>query len=367
MPMIIGVPKEIKPQEGRVALMPEQVKQLVGEGYNICIEKDAGSFSQASNDEYIAAGANMMNSINDIYEACDFIVKVKEFMPEEYSLIREEHVLLTNIHSAGNRELTDILLEKNCTAIAAEDTHQFGSPNCALAGEIGAFEGIRLCFAYNGGTGRHFYPHFGSPAMKVAVIGLGNVGRGTLRVLLSLGCDVTGFDISDGIIYRTEQDWDSRNFTATKIDNFSSQLPEFDLVINCVIWPKHRNDHLISREDLVRMKKTAVICDISCDEGGAVETCRATNWQDPTYKIDGITHFCVDNIPGSVPVAASSGYGRTLLVHIRNIMENGWKKACINDPYLARGLVCHNGILIHEETGKVQNRMVTNLHDFLID
>ena len=367
MPMMIGVPKEIKPQEGRVALMPEQVAELIGDGYKVCVEKGAGAFSQANDDDYKSAGAILMNGIADIYEACDLIVKVKEFMPDEYSLIKADHVLLTNIHSAGNPELTDILLNQKCTAIAAEDTHEFGSPNCALAGEVGTFEGIRLCFSQNGGIGRHFFPHFGSPALKVAVIGLGNVGRGALRVLLSLGCDVVGFDISDGIRYRTEQDWDSRNFTTAPVEDLSDRLNEFDLFINCVMWPKHRNDHLISRADLKRMKPTAVISDISCDEGGAVETCRATNWQNPTYREEGILHFCVDNIPGSVSVAASSGYGRSLLPHIRSIQTKGWKKACVDNPYLARGLVCHDGTLLHLETGVVQDRSFTNINEFLAD
>lgn len=365
MSMMIGVPKEIKPQEGRVALMPEQVSELVNEGFKVCVEKGAGIFSQASDDAFIKAGANMMNGMADIYEGCGLIVKVKEFMPDEYPMIRPDHVLLTNIHSAGNPELTDVLLEKGCTAIAAEDTHQFGSPNCALAGEIGTFEGIRLCFAQNGGIGRHFYPHYGSPAIKAAVVGLGNVGRGALRILLSLGCDVVGFDISDGIRYRTEQDWDAKSFTTDHVNNLGDRLDEFDLVINCVMWPKHRNDHLISRADLKKMKPTAVISDISCDEGGAIETCRATKWEDPTYREEGILHFCVDNIPGSVPVAASAGYGRSLLPHIRDIQNKGWKQACIDNAWLARGLVCHAGTLLHAETARVQSREVMDVNGFL--
>ena len=367
MPKMIGIPKEIKPQEGRVALMPEQVVELVSDGYNVCVEKNAGILSQASNDAYIQAGANLMNNMRDIYEACDFIVKVKEFMPDEYPLIRADHILFTNIHSAGNPELTDILLNKKCTAIAAEDTHQFGSPNCALAGEVGTFEGIRLCFAQNGGIGRHFYPHYGSPSIKAAVIGLGNVGRGALRVLLSLGCEVVGFDISDGIRYRTEQDWVAHNFTTAPVDDLKDRLGEFDLIINCVMWPKHREDHLISRDELQHLKPTAVISDISCDEGGAIETCRATKWENPTYREEGILHFCVDNIPGSVPVAASSGYGRSLLPHIRNIQTNGWMQACRGNPWLARGLVCHNGTLLHAETGQVQNRIITDAQVFLAE
>ena len=363
--MIIGIPKEIKPQEGRVAQMPEQVKLLTDAGYKVLVEKDAGILSDVSDADYLAAGAEIVESAKAVYDGAELIVKVKEFQPAEYDLLRKEHILFTNIHPAATPEQVDVLLDKQLVAIAAEDCHEFGSPNCALAGEVGAFEGIRLCFAPHGGSGRHFYGHFGSSPIKAAVIGLGNVGRGALRVLLSLGIDVVGYDISDGIRYRTEQDWDHRNFSTRHINDFATDMVEYDLIVNCVLWPKHREDHLISREDLKRLKPTCVISDISCDPGGAVETCRATTWQEPTYREEGIMHFCVDNIPGSVPVAASAGYSRALYPHIVNMLENGWKEACKTNNYLARGLVCANGTLIHAETARIQERERTETETFL--
>lgn len=354
--MIVGVPKEIKPQEGRVALLPEQVAELSKAGINVNVEANAGILSGATDVDYRNAGAKVLNDIGSVYGESQLIVKVKEFLPAEYDLLRDDHLLFTNIHPAATPAQVDVLLAKGLTAIAAEDTHEFGSPNCALAGEVGAFEGVRLCMAPHGGSGRHFLPHYGSQPIRAAVIGLGNVGRGALRTLLSLGCDVVGFDISSGIRYRTEQDWDSHGFTTADIADFSDRMGEFDLIVNCVLWPKHRDDHLISRTDLSRLKPTCVIADISCDEGGAIETCRPTKWEDPTYREEGILHFCVDNIPGAVPVAASAGYGRSLLPHIRNLISNGWKDACRDSKWLARGLVCADGVLIHEETARVQGR-----------
>lgn len=363
--MIVGIPKEIKPQEGRVAQMPEQVKLLTDAGIKVIVEKDAGILSGVSDADFEAAGAEVLSTAKAVYDGATLIVKVKEFLEAEYPLLREDHILFTNIHPAALPGQVDTLLRTGLTAIAAEDCHEFGSPNCALAGEVGAFEGIRYCFAPHGGTGRHFYGHYGSDPIKAAVIGLGNVGRGALRVLLSLGIEVVGFDISDGIRYRTEQDWDHSNFTTAHIDDFKNQMGEFDLIVNCVLWPKHRNDHLISREELKNLKQTCVISDISCDEGGAVESCRATTWQEPTYREEGILHFCVDNIPGSVPVAASAGYSRALYPHITSIIKNGWKEACKENSYLARGLVCANGTLTHAETARIQERERVETAEFL--
>ncbi|RED50994.1 alanine dehydrogenase [Aestuariispira insulae] len=354
--MMIGVPKEIKPQEGRVALLPNLVSDLVRDGFGVNVQSGAGLLSGATNDDYAAAGATVMNSMEAVYAESGLIFKVKEFLEPEYPLLREDHILFTNIHPAATPQQVDVLLERGLVAFAAEDTHEFGSPNCALAGEVGAFEGIRLCFAQHGGSGRHFLPHFGSQPIKAAVIGLGNVGRGALRVLLSLGVEVVGFDISDGIRYRTEQDWDATNFSTADIGDFVHRTSEFDLIVNCVLWPKHRDDHLISRAQLKQLKPTAVITDISCDAGGAVETCRPTTWQEPTYREEGITHFCVDNIPGSVPVAASAGYGKALVPHIRNILANGWREAARSNAWLRRGLVCAEGTLTHAETARLQNR-----------
>ncbi|WP_420547460.1 alanine dehydrogenase [Curvivirga sp.] len=363
--MIVGIPKEIKPQEGRVAQMPEQVKQLTDAGVKVLVETNAGILSGVTDEEYKAAGAEIMPDAASVYGGATLIVKVKEFLEAEYPLLREDHILFTNIHPAALPGQVDALLEKGLTAIAAEDCHEFGSPNCALAGEVGAFEGIRYCFAPHGGSGRHFYGHYGSQPIKAAVIGLGNVGRGALRVLLSLGIEVVGYDISDGIRYRTEQDWDHSNFSTAHIDDFNTDMGDYDLIVNCVLWPKHRDDHLISRADLKRLKPTAVISDISCDPGGAVETCRATKWEDPTYREEGILHFCVDNIPGSVPVAASAGYSRALYIHIKSMIENGWKEACKKNAYLARGLVCAEGTLTHAETARVQGRDRVETNVFL--
>jgi alanine dehydrogenase len=354
--MDIGVTREIKAQEGRVALMPREVRRLVDAGHRVRVETKAGFLSGVSDDEYISAGAEILNDMKSVYAENEMIVKVKEILPDEYDLLEKHHIIYTNIHSASNRELTDLLLNVGLSGISAEDTHQDGSPNCPLAGEVGAFEGVRLCMAPYGGVGRHFMPHFGAPALKAVVIGLGLVGQGAVRTLVQLGASVTGLDINSRARKNAALTWSGTNFRADDVGNLSEYLDDVDLIINCVLWPKHRDDHLISRAMLKNLKPTTVIVDISCDEGGAIETCRGTSWDDPVYEVDGIRHFCVDNIPGAVPVTASAGYSQAIYPFVSLIADIGVIEACKREPWLTKGLTCHDGNLILAETARVQER-----------
>lgn len=363
--MNIGIAREIKPQEGRVSLTPHDVSLLIAAGNRVCVESGAGLKSGVSDDDYRSAGADIRKDAKALFGDSELIVKVKEILPEEYNLLASHHILYTNIHSASNRSLTDTMLAVGLSAISAENTHENGSPNCPLAGEVGAFEGVRLCMAPHGGRGRHFMPHFGSPALKAVVIGLGLVGQGAIRTLTQLGASVVGLDVVPRARHLAELTWSNSDFVADDVTNLTDHLEDADLVVNCVLWPKHRNDHLISRSMLRDLKPTTVIVDISCDAGGAVETCRPTSWFDPVYEIDGIRHFCVDNIPGAVPVTASAGYSRAICPFVSLICDVGVLEACKREPWLANGLTCHNGNLILAETGRVQNRPFIPVENYL--
>lgn len=363
--MRIGIPREIKSQEGRVALLPPQVERLVTLGHSLLVQQDAGIHSEAMDSDYVAAGASIADSGEAVYAGAELIVKVKEILPAEYGLLRPEHIIFTNIHAAADRRQLDRLLEVGLIAIAAEETHEYGSPNSVLAGEIGALEGVRLVLAPHGGSGRHFMAHFGAPAAKAIVIGLGGVGRGALRTLLGLGLSVVGLDVSRGARREAMFTWHKQDFQAFDISELPAHLGDADLVVNCVLWNKQRKDHLITREMLKRMKPRAVIADISCDPAGAIETTRATKWDDPVYDVDGIRHFCVDNIPGAAPATASAGYADALLPFVVSIAEHGPIEACRRDRWLARGLTCAHGELILEEAGLFQERPFTPLAEFL--
>ncbi len=363
--MDIGVTKEIKSQEGRVALMPREVRALVDAGHRVRVETSAGELSGVSDSDYRSSGASILDTIKSVYLENEMIVKVKEVLPPEYDLLSKNHILYTNIHSASNRELTDVLLNVGLSGISAEDTHQDGSPNCPLAGEVGAFEGIRLCLAPHGGRGRHFMAHFGAPALKSVVIGLGLVGQGAVRTLTQLGASVVGLDIVSRARKNAALTWSGQDFVADDVSNLKNHLNDVDLIINCVLWPKHRDDHLISREMLQGLKPTTVIVDIACDAGGAIETCRETTWADPVYTVDGIRHFCVDNIPGAVPVTASAGYSQAIYPFVSLVAELGIISACKQESWLAKGLTCHDGNLILAETARLQQRDYIELDDYL--
>ena len=363
--MKIGVPKEVKPGEGRVAMLPVQAADLVEAGHEVLVQSTAGSASSVSDQDYANAGAQMMASGQEIYAAADLIIKVKEIMPTEYDFLRPEHVIFTNVHGAANREQIDKMLEVGLTAIAAEETHQYGSPNSALAGEVGAFEGLRLVFAPPGGSGRHFLNHYGAPAAEALVIGLGGVGQGALRTLLKLGVSVKAFDIDVGARRRTLMQWEDSPLQVFDISELGDHLASADVIYNCVLWPKDRDDHLIFRKDLAKLSRTSVLVDISCDPAGAIETSRATTWDEPVYVEEGIRHFCVDNIPGAVPVTASAGYARDLFDNIKLIAELGALDACRQNDYLAKGLTCCAGELILAEAGRFQNRPYTPVEEFL--
>lgn len=363
--MKIGIPREIKPREGRVAFLPRHVESLTAAGHEVFVETRAGILSGARDEEYTRAGAIVLASGRHVFEQSDMVVKVKEILPPEYDFLRSGHILFTNIHASLNREQLDRLLEAGLTAFSAENTHPFGSPNCALAGEVGALEAVRLCFAPHGGTGRHFMGHFGERPVKALVLGLGNVGRGALRVLLGLGVSVVALDIFEGARRAALLDWHDRNLAVDDISALPQHLPEADVLINCVLWPKERSDHLVSRDMLGKMKPGAAIVDISCDTAGAIETSRPTSWDDPVYVVDGVRHFCVDNIPGAVPVTASAGYGEAVLPRVTAIADKGFVQACREDPWLARGLTCVAGELILAEAGRFQKRPYTPVEDWL--
>lgn len=363
--MKIGVPKEVKPGEGRVALLPEQVEVLVNAGHAVQVQRGAGAALGVGDVDYSRVGAALAENGDWIYKISDLIVKVKEIMPEEYALLRPEHILFTNVHSAGLPEQLDKLLEVGLTAIAAEETHEQGSPNSALAGEVGAFEGLRLAFSPLGGPGRHFFDRFGAPPVRALVIGLGNVGQGALRTLLGLGVSVAGFDLSAEARKKAEADWPGADFSAHDIAELSDHLSQADLIYNCVLWPKERDDHLIDRAALRALKPTAAIVDISCDAAGAIETSRPTTWAEPVYVEESIRHFCVDNIPGAVPVTASAGYAGAIIDHVSLIAERGALEACRQNQWIARGLTCIGGELVLAEAGRVQQRPFTPVADIL--
>ncbi|TCR61736.1 NAD(P)-dependent oxidoreductase [Bosea sp. BK604] len=359
--MIIGLPRELKPDERRVALRPVEVGRLVEAGHEVVVETRSGADAGFSDTLYEASGARIAASAEAVFEQARLIVKVHELQQNEPSLLRPEHILLASLYCEANRGRLDTLLHAGITAFAVEHVVRPLSASSVLGGEIGALEGVRLLLAPHGGTGRHFAGHFGLEPARALVVGLGTAGRGALRVLLGLGMSVAGFDIDPLALEQARLDWPGRDFTARPVEDLPEHLPGADLVLNCVLWDKMRRDHLITRAMLGRMKRGAVIVDVAADRAGAVETSVPTTWLSPIYQVQGITHFCVENLPSASPEAASTGYSRMIYDTVAAIAEHGAIDAARRDAALGRGLICAGGKLVHAGAAQVQGLSFTPL------
>ncbi len=353
--MKLGVLKDIKKGEYRVVLTPSEIATYVEDGHSVLVEKDAGIMAGFENADYENAGAVLSDS-DTIYKECDFVVKVKEIEPSEYDKLREGQIIFTCIHPASHREEVDALLDKKVIAITAEDTHRHGSTNCEAAGKVGAFMGLYSLMTINGGNGKFISGLGGAPGISVLVLGNGVVGRGAIEVLYTMGARVTVMGNNIGKLRAISTKYDGKISTMTSSRyNLKKILPHVDMVVNCVRWDKSNKKYLIDREMVRSMSKGSAIVDISNDYG-VIETFRETTHDDPMYIEEGVVHYCVSNIPSAIANTASTAYAAALNKHIRSILNNGVKKACVLDGYLRRGLVTYNGYLTHEETSQIQNR-----------
>lgn len=355
--MKIGVLKEIKCGESRVIVTPVEAQELINDGHEVLVEKNAGYIAGFYDEEYIKIGAEIVASREVIYETCNMILKVKEFFKEEYNLLRSGQIVFACIHPASNREEVDALLKNKVIAFTAEDTHRYGSPNCEVAGKLGALMGVQYLLNSNGGRGQLISGIGGAPGANAIVLGAGIVGKGSIEILSALGAQVTVMARNVSTMRSCHDIYPANVRTMfSNQSNIRALLPTTDLVVNCVKWSKDRTDHLITREMLSLMKKGSVIVDISADLDGAIETYRATTHEDPVYEVDGIIHYGVDNIPGAAAHTTSIAYAASVLPHIRSIANKGVREACIKDGFLRRSLTVYNGILTHKETSIIQNR-----------
>jgi len=363
--LIFGVLKDIKNGEYRVIATPSEVSTIVEDGHKVFVQKDAGVKAGFSDEQYKIEGAEILDTMEEIYQRCDFVAKVKEIESSEYDLLRENQVVFTCIHPAAHKEEVDALLEKKVIAFTAEDSHRYGSPNCEAAGKQGALMGLESLLSINGGSGKFVSGLAGAPGIKVLILGAGIVGRSSLQVLQSLGAWVTVMDVNIAALREVGKTYNEHVNTqiSTKY-NIKKILPEIDLVINCVKWPKGSKEFLIDRKMVKSMQKGSVIVDISNDFG-VIETFHETTHEEPRYVEEGVVHYCVGNIPGAISNSTSIAYAASVLPHFRNILKFGVKDACIKDGFLRRSLTTYKGYLTHEETSALQNRPWIKPEDIL--
>lgn len=343
--MIIGVPKEIKNNENRVGLTPAGVKELVRHGHTLYVQSTAGVNSGFSDDEYKAAGASLLPNIEDVYAIADMIIKVKEPIESEYSLIRKDQVVFTYFHFASDRPLTDAMIKSGAVCIAYETvqlpdkTLPLLVPMSEVAGRMSVQEGARFLEKPQGGKGILLGGVPGVKPAKVLILGAGVVGRNAAVMAAGLGADVTITDISLPTL-RHVADVMPKNVKTlySSSHNIELELPTTDLVIGSVLIPGAKAPHLLTRDMLKLMKPGSVLVDVAIDQGGCFETSVPTTHSEPTYVIDGIVHYAVANIPGAVPYTSTLALTNATLPYAIALADKGWKKACNDNAALAKGV-----------------------------
>lgn len=357
--MIIGVPKEIKNNENRVALTPAGAYELVRQGHTLYVQQEAGLNSGFSDASYQAAGATLLPTIEEVYAIAEMIIKVKEPIPYEYPLIREGQLLFTYFHFASDKRLTEAMLKSRATCLAYEtvEDKQGGLPllipMSEVAGRMSVQEGARFLEKPQGGRGILLGGVPGVLPANVLVLGGGVVGTQAAWMAAGLGADVTICDIS---LPRLRQLSDTlpKNvrtlFSSTY--NIEQVLPQTDLVIGAVLIPGAKAPHLITKEMLKRMKPGAVLVDVAIDQGGCFETSHPTTHAEPTYEVDGIVHYCVANIPGAVPCTSTLALTNATLPYAIELANKGWQKACADNKLLAAGVNIFDGQVVYPAINK---------------
>jgi len=348
--MLIGCPREIKNQEYRVGLTPESAKELVKHGHRVWIETGAGIGIGATDEQYRAAGAEVVAGPETIFAECEMVIKVKEPQPAERAQLHAGQILYTYLHLAPDPEQTADLVKSGVTAIAYETvTGPGGSlpllkPMSQVAGRMSIQAGATALEKANGGRGVLLGGVPGVLPGTVAVIGGGVVGFNAAQMAVGLGADVTILDRDPEVLERLGIHFESRAKTRfSNQANLAEMVCRADLVIGAVLVPGAAAPKLVSRDMLSCMKPGAVLVDVAIDQGGCFETSHPTTHDHPTFVVDGIVHYCVANMPGAVARTSTYALNNVTLPRALNIADMGWKEALRADPHLAAGLNVHAG------------------------
>ncbi|HLT08888.1 MAG TPA: alanine dehydrogenase [Cyclobacteriaceae bacterium] len=353
--MIIGVPKEIKNNENRVALTPSGANELVKRGHHVCIQTSAGEGSDFPDELYQSAGAEILPTIEDVYAKADIIVKVKEPIAPEYDLIRKGQVVFTYFHFASDATLTQAMIKSEAICIAYETVEKADKslplliPMSEVAGRMAVQKGANYLEKPFGGRGILLGGVPGVLPAKVVILGGGVVGTHAAHMAAGLGADVTILDVSLARMrYLAEVMPSNVNTMMSNEMNIRKVIKDADLIIGAILITGAKAPHLITRHMLKDMKKGTVLVDVAVDQGGCIETCRPTTHQDPTFTIDGIIHYCVANMPGAVPFTSTLALTNATLPYVIQLAEKGWKKALQGNSELKTGLNIIEGDVVYK-------------------
>ncbi len=357
--MIVGVPKEIKNKENRVAMVVAGVRALTQAGHKILIQNNAGMGAGISDEDYRKAGATLIANAKEIFDKADLIVKVKEPLPEEYPLLRENQILYTYLHLAADERLTKALMERKIIGIAyetiqpADGSLPLLAPMSAVAGRMATQIGATYLQHDHGGKGLLLGGVPGVERASVVILGGGVVGVNAAKMAIGLGAKVTILDVN---VHRLEYLSDIFGTDVTTLHSNSEQIErvvtQADLVVGAVLVPGAKAPKLVSREMVSRMQPGGVIVDVAVDQGGSVETCRPTSHEHPTYTVDGVVHYAVPNMPGAVPRTSTFALTNVTLKYALMIANMGWRDAVAKDEALRKGVNIASGKITYKQVAE---------------
>ncbi|HBE77509.1 MAG TPA: alanine dehydrogenase [Firmicutes bacterium] len=361
--MIIGVPKEIKNNENRVAVTPAGVHALLKAGHKVLIERGAGIGSGIEDQDYKNAGADLLEKSGDIFQRADMIVKVKEPLETEYSLLREGQTLFTYLHLAPNRPLTEALLRKSITGIAYETVRADNgalpllTPMSEVAGRMSVQIGANLLQKYNGGRGILLGGVPGVAPAEVLIVGGGVVGLNAAKIASGMGARVTVMDVNKARLSQLDDIFGGRITTVIYSEYYAAELVKTaDLLIGAVLVAGAKAPKVVSEAMVKTMKKGAAIVDVAIDQGGSIETIdRVTTHDHPSYEKYGVIHYSVANMPGAVPYTSTYALAGATLPYILQIADKGPKRAMLDDPGLLAGLNTYQGQITCEPVAAAMN------------
>lgn len=370
--MKVGIPKEIKNNENRVAMTPAGVKAMTNHGHKVIVQKNAGVGSGFSDKEYKSAGAKMLPTIKAIYDKAEMIIKVKEPIKEEYKLIRAGQLLYTYFHFASHRPLVNAMIKSKAVCVAYETVENADRslplliPMSEVAGRMAIQEGAKYLETPMKGKGILLGGVPGVPPANVMIIGGGIVGIQAAKMAAGLGANVTVLDVNLNRL-RYLADVLPANVTTMFSNEYNIRklIPTIDLIVGAVLIPGAKAPSLITRDMLKEMQAGTVLVDVAVDQGGCIETCKPTTHEKPTFMIDDVVHYCVANMPGAVPYTSTIALTNATLPHAINLANKGWKNACQENEDLRKGLNIIDGKIVYKAVGKAFNLKVSDVNDFL--
>ncbi len=343
--MKIGIPKEIKNNENRVGMTPAGVAELVKHGHEVFVQHTAGESSGFADQEYEKMGAKILPTIEDVYQAADMIIKVKEPIESEYNLVKEGQLVFTYFHFACSKPLTEAMIKSKGVCLAYETVQLADrslpllTPMSEIAGRMATINGTYYLQKTKGGNGKLICGVPGVKPAKVVVLGGGIVGQAAARVAAGMGADVIITDISLPRLREIAATMPANvNTLYSSSQNVANEIKDADIVVGAVLIPGAKAPHLITRDMLKTMQPGAVLVDVAIDQGGCFETSHPTTHSEPVYEVDGVIHYAVANIPGAVPYTSTSALTNATLKYALALADKGWRKACKEDEALFKGL-----------------------------